>query len=301
MNNTLNKTLTAGNFDSIFTEVKHNESLNLKNQEALHLFHLDIKNNEFNFINLKSFIGKNIGQYVFSRAKINEYINNQDAFSVGMDAVNKLKNSINTFTGDELGEILIYIFLEEILKAPKILTKVEFKNQNSYSDSIHLLELSPIQGHDYYHMVFGTSNIIGDMKNAIDNAFDKIININNQSNDEYSIVESNLFSKNFDDKTTEYLKSILIPSENKNSYCDTAYGLFLGYDLGLNKNNYTTQNFREKVLEKMKIDIKNHSNYITKKINDNGLNNYSFYVYILPFNSADQDKCNIINDIICGR
>ena len=45
-------------------------------------------------------------------------------------------------TGNELGEMLLYAFLEEKLDAPKLLSKVELstgaKQYNSQCDSIHM-------------------------------------------------------------------------------------------------------------------------------------------------------------------
>jgi len=66
----LSKTLKEAGFDSIFTEVEHTETLGLKNPYQLRMFHLDVANNAFSFDAMHSFLLKNIGRYVFSRAKI---------------------------------------------------------------------------------------------------------------------------------------------------------------------------------------------------------------------------------------
>ena len=78
-------------------------------------------------------------------------------------------------TGNELGEMLVYTLLEEKLDAPKILSRVELStdavNYSSECESIHLLTLGEADGQATYEMVFGTSNIVGDIQDAIDNAF----------------------------------------------------------------------------------------------------------------------------------
>lgn len=66
---------------------------------------------------------------------------------------------------------MLYVFLEQVLGAPKILSKVELqtgaKQYDSKCDGIHLLSLEQTFGMPYYHMVFGTSSIVGDMKKAV--------------------------------------------------------------------------------------------------------------------------------------
>jgi len=121
MGNLPDKTLHGGLFNNIFFEVSHSEKLNLRNPEQLRLFHLEVSNNLFVFGHLQQFIQRNIGQYVFSRAQIEEYELDGNAFSVGLDAMNVMKANANPGerdSGNDLGEILLFVFLEEVLKAP---------------------------------------------------------------------------------------------------------------------------------------------------------------------------------------
>lgn len=73
MGDSFDKTLSGGKFDEVFTEVTHSEILGLNNPEQLHLFHSNVNNNTFSSDGLEVFLRKNIGQYVFSRAKIEDY------------------------------------------------------------------------------------------------------------------------------------------------------------------------------------------------------------------------------------
>ena len=73
MSDSFDKTLSGGKFDEVFTEVSHTETLGLKNPEQLRLFHLNVNNNAFSSDQLEVFLRKNIGQYVFSRAQIENY------------------------------------------------------------------------------------------------------------------------------------------------------------------------------------------------------------------------------------
>jgi hypothetical protein len=255
---------------------------------------------------LQQFIQRNIGQYVFSRAQIEEYELDGNAFSVGLDAMNVMKANANPGerdSGNDLGEILLYVFLEEVLKAPKILSKVELKAQSgsydSECDAIHFLSSTNSNGNSYYNIVFGTSSIVGDVKDAIDAAFDRVAKIHSKSEQEILLAENTIFTKTVDQSTAQKIKDLLLPQKGKKrrvSY-DTAFGIFLAYDLGLNPNNYTNQDFEVQLEQKMKTDIKAHTQYIIDKINNLNLGNYSFYIYFVPLNDVANDKQQIMNEV----
>ena len=302
---TLTKTLKGGNFDSIFTEVPHVETLGLRNPEALRLFHLDVLNYDFNTADLHKFLSRNIGQYVFSRAKLEKYRVDDDLVSVAYDALSLMHQNGSPDekdTGNELGEILLYAFLEEKLGAPKIMSKVELnttgKQYNSKCDSIHLLSFGNTYGFPYYQMVFGTSSIIGDLKDAIDCAFDRIVQIESQSENEIHLIESTALDRTFNEETSRTLLDILIPSKERKTSYDSAYGIFLGYTLGLNPARYSSVQFRQAVVQKMVLDIENHAKYIAQKIKDLRLDSHSFYFYILPLNDAETDKKGIMEKLL---
>ena len=148
MNDSFDKTISGGKFDEVFTEVPHTETLGLKNPEQLRLYHLNVNNNAFSTDSLEVFLRRNIGQYVFSRAQIENYHVEGDVYSVGMDAIDIMKRNGapgQKGTGNDLGEILLYVFLEQVLGAPKIMSKVELqtgaKQYDSKCDGIHLLSL----------------------------------------------------------------------------------------------------------------------------------------------------------------
>ena len=78
---------------------------------------------------------------------------------------------------------------------------------------------------------------------------------------------------------------------------DNAFGIFLGYTLGVDATQCSNVEFREAVNQKLKEDLDNIATYIEGKINDSGLAGYSFYFYVLPFNNAAEDRASIINKL----
>ena len=117
---------------------------------------------------------------------------------------------------------------------------------------------------------------------------------------ERTLAENTIFSKNLEENTVNRIKDILIPKPNKPADVDTAFGIFLGYSIGLNPENYNPIDYRKAVNRKMELDIKSHSGYIAKKILDLNLENYSFYLYAMPLDDATEDKKIVMESILNG-
>lgn len=299
--NVLDSTSIGTGFDSVFTEISTGQGLNLKNNNCLRLFCLDVSNNKFSYSGLHQFLQRNIGRYVFSRATIEQFIEDGDSDAIGLKAVELLRRASNpkdTGAGGELGEILLYLFLEQKLNAPKLLSKVELKTtKNQYvfgSDGVHLLTL----GDKAFQLVLGESKIVGKLESAVDDAFASIKKVSNDASNEIRLIEKNILSESFDDETTELIKSIIVPTKRDQSIVvDNAFGIFLGYSIGIDATQYSNAEFRDAINDKLKNDINNIATYIERKVNESGLVGYSFYFYILPFNNALQDRAAIIQKL----
>lgn len=300
----LHNSSNSKGFDNVFSEITPSKKLCLKNNNCLRLFHLDISNNEFSYIGLHSLLQKNIGRYVFSRAMIDKLTVEGDAEAIGLRAVELLRDASNpndSGAGGELGEILLYLFLEIKLGAPKLLSKMELKTSpNQYvfgSDGIHLLRLD----NKIFQLILGESKIKGDLEDAVDNAFDSIKTVSAQPSNELRLVDSRIFTETFDEQTTNFIKSLIIPSKRDASISvDKAFGIFLGYTLGVDASQYSNTEFREVVNRKLKDDFTKVAKYIEGKINNSGLAGYSFYFFLLPFNDASKDRANIIQKLKGG-
>ena len=180
--------------------------------------------------------------------------------------------------GNELGEMLIYAFLEGKLAAPKLMSRVELSTElaqyRSMCESIHLFSGINETGVPFNQMVFGASNIVGDIRDAVDHAFDVISRI------EQHAVRA-------------------IQPNAKNNY-QTAYGIFLGYSIGVNAHDHPGMDFEDLVTRKMVADIQQHARYIASKVIDNGLDEHSFYIFILPFMDAESNKSDIMSHVMKG-
>lgn len=301
----LTPTLVGADFDAIFTECSHPSALQLVNPSQLRLFYLDTINGLFDYAGLEEFILDCLGDYVFSRAEIEDYIQRGKTRNIGLYALRRLRQHQTAGqigSGSDLGEILLYVFLEKILGAPKILSKIELSRtggtQPSRCDAIHLRPPNPSENLPYNTIVFGTSEIVDDIEDAIDDAFERINHIQTNQRNEVLMAENTAFEKVFDDRTIHHIKDLLIPKKGRGTKRDIGYGIFLGYKLGLNPSAYSSGGFDAQLVAKMRLDIAQHADLIMRKINELNLANYSFYIYVLPLNLPSTDRIEIINHVL---
>lgn len=297
----LKNTSNAKDFDSIFIEIEHCRKLKLKNQNCLRFFHFDVANNAFIYTGIHRYLQRNIGRYIFSRATIDGLIEDGDADAIGLKAIELLRTANNpkdNGAGGELGEILLYLLLEQKLNAPKLLSKVELKtSSNQYvfgSDGVHLLSLGSTQ----FQLILGESKIKGNLKDALDDAFKSISNVAKDPSNEIRLIEKNIFFESFTEDQVRLVESLLVPQKrDPNLILDNAFGIFLGYTLDVDHSQYSNSEFRRVVTQKIQEDIELIATHIEEKILKTNLYGYSFYFFIIPFNDAQKDRAYIINKL----
>lgn len=308
MSDLIGKTVPGTGMDKIFKEVQHQETLGLNNPEQLRLFHLNVSNNRFVFASLEDYLTDIVSEYVFSRVQVQKLTDpksGNNPRSIGLKALRIMKKNGATDqkgTGNELGEILLYAFLEEKLGAYKIFSKVELNSATTpfgkESDSVHLLSLGDIAGMTCYQTVFGTSNIKGRIKEAIDKAFEAIVRIENETGEGIQIVSSPTLEESFESEMLQQVIRAIVPEPGSDVVSNNAYGVFLGYSLGLDPSTRDNIEFLRALDKKMEFDIKNHVSYIADKIKTLGLDSHSFYFYVVPFNDAEADKKQIMENLM---
>jgi len=288
----------------VFDKISSVTISGLANPSNVQIYGVDINNCKFKFRALKEYLVDNIGSYVFSRAKANRYTSSGKSPSIGSQALIKFMQAYGTCAETVLGEMLLYIFMEQELNAPKIMSKIEIDDLGgricSKSDGVHLLAVDN-NGQLFHQLVFGASDIFGDLTASVDRAFDKIIDIENNSDTELKMVENTTHSNIYDSDTTNYMVNLLIPKKTNVPKPDMAYGVFLGYTLSLDYTETDNNRYRTAVNMQMQKDIASLQPYIEQKIRDNALSGYNFYLYVVPFNDAPTEKNSIISEMLSGR
>ncbi|HBI7087077.1 TPA: DUF1837 domain-containing protein, partial [Clostridium perfringens] len=181
-------------------------------------------------------------------------------------------NSLPKTTDGELGELMLYSFVESHLNAPKILTKMRFKTSNNdpvkRADGIHLLKLSD----DYYELVYGESKLYENLSNGLTDAFSSINDFikrdNNNINDEYTFLIDNIESE-FSEEEYTIAKNILIPNENPISI-DNSFAIFVGFQINIPEdiNKLKSINFQNKLHEHIKSEVTKRFDHIKNKIDE---------------------------------
>lgn len=300
----LKRTLKDPWFDRIFNNAVNIKIPGMSNPTNASVFYIDPVNCKFRFGDMKSFIVSNIGSYVYSRAKVLQIkgITKSDS-AVGSNAMLKFMNAYGSNAETVLGEILLYAFLEQALDAPKIMTKIEIDSLNggmvSKSDGVHLLR-EEISGQPFHQLVFGASDINGGLKQAVDRAFEKIIEIEDNYDNEFKIIDSTCQWTIYDPEATKFMVELMRPTRGGKYKPDMAFGAFLGYSVDVQPPEKDKTKYKAALVNQLKKDIDAVQTHISKLIADNNLEGHSFYFYVLPFNDAPNEKESIIKDILSG-
>ena len=297
---------SKGKFDKVFTPIS-SERLSISANHDLQIFCLKFDDFDFDYHGLWKHLRNNIGYYVYSRAQIKQYMDDDEISALAYDAIAHIKEMIaigKMPTGNELGELLLYIFLEQVLNAPKLMSRVEFGNHGgiftSESAGIHLLTADDTV--PFNQVVLGTSMINDNLQVAIDSAFIDAQKLKNRKKDERRFVESNIFATSFPEKIYNQLETIILPDETSMKKPATAFGMFLGYTLsGISASGKAIDAYQNEVFDKLKTDILNQVPFIESKITQYGLDGYSLYIYLLPFADADEDKKDIMDKLLQSR
>lgn len=269
----------------------------------LDLFVLNIDANEFDYETFKNRLVDPVIDFALSR-KIKQKYKNQ-AGTQSRKAREKFKQGMNT---GELGEFLLFCFLESHLAAPKILTKLELKTSTSNyvhgSDGVHFLKLDD----GNYQLIFGESKTEISLTTALTNALKSIKDFKDCVNSkgdkksglpyEKSLINDEIDKETFTEEEKELIEKIVYPCSDSDFDVDSAFGIFIGYEISIVAfKALPNSEFRKKVHEFVKKEIEDKFTHISKKINDFDLSGHHFYIYILPFSELDKSRSEITKHI----
>lgn len=295
------RTSLASDFNNVFIEVEQDKDLGLNNNNHIKTFHFNIENNAFTFDALGRYLQKNIGRYLYSRLQLDEFIKNEEQDTIALEAIKILKQKINSSDklDNELGNIVIYLFLENILNAPKLYTSIECGDSVLDKAGVHLLTLN--NENLSFQMIFSKSHITNNVRDSIDKVFVDLYALKKSQKHHSKFLETSILNQNFDDITSKKLKNVILPQKrDANISVNNAYGILLGYTIDV-EQNVGNEDYPKHVKNQMIKDLQDNIAYIVNKINQIGLQNSSFYIYLIPFNDADNEKSIIIKELVGGE
>ena len=300
----LDNTLCDPTFNRIFKKIHTEVCRETINPVSIAIYSTNINNRKINFRNAKQFIMDNLTSYVMSREQINRMNKVGRLATAGVRSMQKFIEMGNRSKESLLGEILLYVFMEQVLEAPKLLSKIEIDDiaGGSKSDGVYYFRFER-RGIPYNRLLFGASNIYGDLKVAVDIVFEKIHKIEQNSDEEFLIVDNTRYQNILPEGMNQYLKEVMLPSKssaNSNSP-DMAFGCFLGYTVHVTSHILDNIQYEENLRKQMKDDIDSIIPYIKNKIDIMRLSNYEFYFYVVPFNDATNERISLIDEMIGGK
>ena len=211
----------------IFNKVSE-EEFDVINKNYLRMFMLNTENKLFNYDELYDFILKNVTKYVFSRKKLLE-IESDPAkqMTIILEALTHLrsiKDNKDKGSGGELGEILLYLFLEQDMHAPKLLSKVELKtNPEDYikgSDGIHFKFRTNSDGVKILQLVIGEAKIKNKLDEGINEAFDSINKYLSENIQDRNLMDTHLMNQLVDKEEAILIKEYItaIPRKKRKPF-----------------------------------------------------------------------------------
>lgn len=300
-------TVEEDGFEKVFVPIEHDLSLELVNENQLNIYHLRTENRKFVYKDLIEFCTGNLIQYVFNRKVVKNATSIADIQRLSKSARNKfreIKSNNDSGAGGELGELLLYLFLENQLKAPKLLSKMEIKTtQNQYvygADGVHLYITKDEYNKPIYQFIIGESKVKNDILEATRDAFESIKNTLDEIDIEMGLVSGEILKEVCSEEDANAIIEMILPSEDiteTKATHEKAVGLFIGYS-GNYDEDISNAAWNNSVNDKIKEDIVRAVKTIIKKIENLELKGYSFYCYYLPLNNADEDRKDIINNIL---
>ena len=286
----------------IFNKVAEHE-FDVDNKNYLRLFMLNTENKLFNYDELYEYLLPNIARYVFDRKRLAEAEKNPVKQSLilieAIEHLRKITSDKDRGAGGELGEVLLYLFLEQDFKAPKLFSKVELKTSNmdyvKGSDGIHYRFRTTDVGKKVLQLIIGEAKIKNSLQDAIKEAFLSIDAYLTYNIQDRLLLDTHLLNQFADEEEAAELKDYIITIPRKKK--ETVFGIFIGYSIEYQGESDTNDEYDRKVIEKNVTQVLAQKKTIVDFINKYKIRNYEFNFYFLPFHDAMKDRRSIMQKI----
>ncbi|ACO84210.1 HamA C-terminal domain-containing protein [Clostridium botulinum] len=287
-------------FQNIFYHLIQNEEINI-NDGIINLFCMKIHNKSFDTSSLVDELSDSIVSYCLSQTDYDEFYQKHNIGKMYRQAASLFRDYASN--KGELGEIILYSFLESHLNAPKIISKMKLKTStNDYvkrADGIHMLKLDD----ENYELILGESKMYESLNDGIKDAFNSIHELKtrttNNIDDEINLISTNISSE-FAKENYELIKKIIKPSKNEDYEYDVSFGVFVGFEMKIKKildSNPSQIDFKKQIKEKAQQDVLNKIDTIRQQIINLKLGDHNFYIYFIPFFDIDKTRKDIIKQL----
>lgn len=273
-----------------------------KNPNQVKVYALNMQNSSFRYDRLMDFLYTNVEHYVMSTLKEKEYADEDKIKLITHEAIEKFR----LLSGKEdikktYSKIMLYVFMELGLGAPKLFNAIEIKDRlgrTIRSDGIYYLKAGIVDSSPL--LVLGASDASGSLDTAIENAMLQARMIADDPDEVASFVNKDILKESFATEDLNYIIRRLIDGEGILE-SDHAIGVFISYSVGLvYDGSMSNSEYSDLVRRKMEKDAAEAIPHIYSLIRNHGLANYYFYFFILPIGDVDTDVPKIMSKIAGG-
>ena len=254
-------------------------------QTELKIFMPRLNGKDFDYASFASDLRSILDSFVLNKKTIKKYVEEENYMELSLQARNKFRDVY--VNNGELGELILYTFLEGNLRAPKILSKMSLKTSNNMfvngADGVHLLKISESN----YHLIFGEAKMYAVFLDGFKAACKSLKEF---------IENSRVFQNDVD-----LISKIIYPSKNKNIYTVVhAYSVFVGFQIDIpDKKLYLSdEEYNLWIKDEIKIEIKKASAKMEDAIKKYSLIGKNFYLYVMPFIKIDETRKNILKGVV---
>ena len=266
------------------------------NRKNINFALIKLKSNNFDYKNLIKYLKNASVFYALPKKRINELKSEGLLSDLIEESKGKFKSS--KYNEGEGGELISYCINEDVLCAPKILSKLKLKTNNEDyvkgADGVHLLKLDD----NTYEVILAESKMYTDLKLAISKAFESIDRfISGEAIDfEITTLATNL-SGEFEDIDVDYISEYILPSKNNVTH-HTAFSIFIGFNITNDLDKSLDYHlYEQQMVEKAKEMIMSEVAFMSTKLGNAKRRAYSFYIYLIPFENIDDFRKDIIKEV----
>ncbi|OMD33308.1 hypothetical protein BSK66_09955 [Paenibacillus odorifer] len=287
--------------------LKHSKTYKVNNQQNnLELFTCPINANQFDYHRMVESLLESVADFSVSRRTKEQYQGSPMTLS------QKAREKFREYKENkgELGEFLLFCFLEGHLNAPKILSKLELKTSTELyvngSDGIHFLKLPS----GNYQLIFGESKLYEDLTDGLRDAFLSINDFLKEENQkgkeksgiryEKSLLSASVFKETWSKEEEDFITQLVYPTNKQPFEVDDAFGIFIGFEIELEKYQRRLPNdkFRDMIDDHVNKIVEMKIANIEKYIEQHELFGYNFYVYTMPFLDIEISRTKILESLI---
>ena len=226
----INLSIRGKGFDRTFFKV-YESTIGLSKPNHVRIYRLGLNEVQFVYDQLHDFIENSIGYYVLSRAQVHEMLDEEEEARIFPKAKRFLKEQYETYpdyVNETLPGLMIYSFLEKALKAPKLLNSMELQRPGFLTNSVHLLKLEGVED-PVFQVVYATSHVVGDLREAIANGLKRVVAIKANQNKEHQLIDPSSLRQVCTSKEADAVRSMIFPNKMSIDFPKDAFGIFLGY------------------------------------------------------------------------